>query len=148
MATVKFYKTICRSTSFNLAIDHLHKLISRFSIEFIMELRLQYVSKRNVPIATIGRLGLRCFLLFLEKCKYFQPQNVRLDISKNETKIKQKLEWKTVKRARGCCVHIFLVYAYLTGPQPKASYTFTASLVDNTVESGIHWKMSSPSWGA
>ena len=48
--------------------------------------------------------------MFLEKCKYFQPQNVPLDISeKNETKVKQNLEWKTVKQARGCCVHVFLV---------------------------------------
>ena len=45
MVTVKFYKTIFRFTLFNLPIDHLHKLISPFSIEFIrMELRLQYVS--------------------------------------------------------------------------------------------------------
>ena len=44
MATVKFYKTICRFTFFNLPIDH-YKLISPFSIEFIrMQLRLQYVS--------------------------------------------------------------------------------------------------------
>ena len=45
MATVKFYKTICRFILSNLPIEHLHKLISPFLIEFIrMELRLQYVS--------------------------------------------------------------------------------------------------------
>ena len=44
MTTVKFYKTIISFNLFNLPIDHLHKLISPLSIEFIgMELRLQYV---------------------------------------------------------------------------------------------------------
>ena len=45
MATDKFYKTIFVFTLFNLPIDHLHKIISPFSIEFIrMGLMLQYVS--------------------------------------------------------------------------------------------------------
>ena len=83
MATVKFYKTIFRFNLFNLPRDHLHKLISPLSIEFIrMELRLHYVCIPmycdchwfNVAITTTGRLG---FLLFLEKwrkCKYLHSQ--------------------------------------------------------------------------
>ena len=86
-----------------------------------MELRLQYVSIMmncelsftgtekifalnlfNVAIAITGRLGLRCFLLFLEKCKYFQPQNVPLDISeKNEAKVKQNLDKKSRETGEG-----------------------------------------------
>ena len=84
---VKFYKMIFRFNLFNLPIDHLHKLISPLSIEFIrMELRLHYVCipmycdtfasgllfnettrkvwikllpSHNVAITTIGRLGLK-----------------------------------------------------------------------------------------
>ena len=87
VTTVKFYKTIFRFDLFNFPIDHLHKLISPLSIEFIrMELRLHYVCipmycdifangllftkttkniwikllpSQNVAITTIGRLDLR-----------------------------------------------------------------------------------------
>ena len=81
---IRLYKTIFRFNLFNLPIDHLHKLISPLSIQFIrMELRLHYVcipmycdifasgllfteiTKRfelnwfNVAITATGRLGLR-----------------------------------------------------------------------------------------
>ena len=84
VTTVKFYQTIFRFNLFNLPIDHLHKLISPLSIEFIrMESRLHYVcipmycvffagglmftettkkfelSWFNVAITTTGRRGLR-----------------------------------------------------------------------------------------
>ena len=44
VTTVKFYKTIFRFNLFNLPIDHLHKLISPLSIEFVrIELSIHYV---------------------------------------------------------------------------------------------------------
>ena len=52
--------------------------------------------------------GFFLFLLFLEKwgkSKYLHSQIVSLDISEDK---------QTVKRARGCCVHIFLVTMHFT----------------------------------
>ena len=56
VTTVKFYNTIFRFNLLNFPIDHLHKLISPLSIEFIrMELRLHY-------ICTVYR----CIVIFLQ----------------------------------------------------------------------------------
>ena len=124
MTTVEFYKTIFRFNLFNLPID-LHKLISPLSIEFIRtESRLHYVCISiycdflqvdycllktqkwfelnwfNVAIATTGRLGLRWLPTVSWKV---HQENANICILKS-------FPW-----ARGCCIHVFLVYMYRIG---------------------------------
>ena len=127
MTTVKFYKTIFRFHLFDSPIDHFHKLISPLSIEFIMALRLQYVcilmycdilasgplftetTKRielnwfNVAITTTRSLGLKWLPTVswkVGRMEIFAFSNRSLGYFRKE---------KAVRRARGCCVHVFLV---------------------------------------
>ena len=61
----------------------------------------------NIAIATTGRHGLRCFLMFLEKsgkCKYLHFSKHPLGYIGKE---------KPVKWVKDCWVHIFLVEIFI-----------------------------------